>query len=248
MTTFRDHFSAAAAGYARFRPGYPSELFEWIAAESPARACAWDCATGSGQAAEGLARHFEMVVATDASAAQLAAARAAPRVTYVQSTAEAAGLATASMDAIVVAQAVHWFDMPAFFEEARRVARARALVAVWTYGNPSVDPVVDAPLTHFYTDIVGGYWPPERRMIERMYLDVDLPFTPVKAPDIRLEVPMTLEALAGYVGTWSAVQRYRQARGSDPLPALVGALGAVWGDPGSSKTTRWPMAILAGRV
>lgn len=246
--TFRDHFSAASAGYARFRPRYPAALFEWIADESPKRERAWDCATGSGQAAEGLAPLFDMVVATDASAAQLRAAARMPRVHYVRSTAEAVPLATHSVDAIVVAQAVHWFDMAAFFAEAARVARPRALVAVWTYGNPSVDAAVDAPLAHFYRDVVGPYWPPERRLIERMYQDVRLPFTPVKAPDLPLEIPMTLEEFAGYVGTWSAVQRYRELRGSDPLPALVEALAPVWGDPASARPTHWPLAILAGRA
>lgn len=248
MMTFRDHFSAGSAGYARFRPRYPAALFDWIADESPARGRAWDCATGSGQAAEGLAPLFDMVVATDASAAQLHAAARIPRVRYVRSTAEAVGLATHSVDAIVVAQAVHWFDMAAFFAEAARVARPRALVAVWTYGNPSIDSAIDAPLEHFYRDIVGAYWPPERRMIERMYQDVHLPFTPVKAPDMPLEIPMTLEEFAGYVGTWSAVQRYRELRGSDPLPAFVDALAPVWGDPASTRLTHWPLAILAGRA
>lgn len=248
MMTFRDHFSAGSTGYARFRPRYPAALFDWIADESPARERAWDCATGSGQAAEGLAPLFDMVVATDASAAQLEAAARMTRVRYVRSTAEAVGLATRSVDAIVVAQAVHWFDMAAFFREAARVARPRALMAVWTYGNPSVDPAVDAPLAHFYRDIVGPYWPPERRMIERMYQDVQLPFAPVKAPDMPLEIPMTLEQFAGYVGTWSAVQRYRELRGSDPLPALVEALAPVWGDPASPRLTHWPLAILAGRA
>lgn len=248
MTTFRDHFSSSSAGYARFRPGYPEALFDWIAAESPARGRVWDCATGTGQAASGLAQHFDLVVATDASAAQLAAARRHPRIRYVRSTSEAAGLASRSMDAITVAQAIHWFDMPRFFAEAARVGRPGALVAAWTYGNPTVDPAVDAVIVPFYRDVVGPYWPPERRMIERLYEDVDLPFTPVDAPPMEMSLAMTLEALAGYVDTWSAVVRYRGELGKDPLPALVDALRAVWGDPASSKVTRWPMAIRAGRV
>ena len=246
--TFRDHFSAAAPAYARFRPGYPAELFTWIASESPSLDWAWDAATGSGQAARGLADHFSRVVATDASRAQLASAAAHPNVHYVRSRVEASGLASSVAGAVVAAQAVHWFDRPAFFREAARVAAPRALIAVWTYGNPSVTPEVDGVLNPFYRDVIGPYWPPERRLIENMYRDIELPFAAVKAPDLQLETRMTLAELAGYVGTWSGVHRHREATGADPLPALIDALGNVWGDPASSKTTRWPMAIRAGRA
>jgi SAM-dependent methyltransferase len=247
-TFFRDHFSQAAPGYAQYRPQYPRELFEWIASESPSRHTVWDCGTGTGQAARGLAQFFDLVVASDASEAQLAQAVPDPHVRYVRCTAESAGLATASVDAVTVAQAVHWFDMPAFFREAGRVARTGGLVAAWTYGNPSIDPDVDRIVEPFYRDVVGAYWPPERRLIERMYEDVRLPFEPVAAPDIPLRVPMTLAALAGYVDTWSAVQRFRAATGRDPMPAFVAALEKVWGDPTTARTTEWPTAIRAGRV
>ena len=248
MTTFRDHFSASSAGYARFRPRYPNALFAWVAEQSPACRRVWDCATGTGQAAEGLRRHFDFVIGTDASQAQLAHAPRGKGLAYVRSTAEASGLRAASVDAVVVAQAVHWFDIPAFFAEARRVARPGGLVAVWTYGNPSVDAAIDAVIAPFYSDVVGPYWPPERRMIERLYQDIDVPFAPVPAPDIPLRMPMTLDALAGYIGTWSAVQRYREKTGADPMPALADALAAVWGDPATPRETHWPLAIKAGRV
>ena len=73
MTKFKDHFSGHAVEYAKFRPHYPDELFEYLALISPRHELAWDCATGNGQAAVGLARHFDSVIATDASAQQLQA-------------------------------------------------------------------------------------------------------------------------------------------------------------------------------
>jgi SAM-dependent methyltransferase len=248
MSTFRDHFSGTSHGYAQFRPRYPRALFEWIGDESPGRGRVWDCGTGTGQAATGLADVFDLVIATDASRAQLSEAARHPRVRYARCAAEAAALATASVDAVTAAQAVHWFDMPAFFREAARVARPGGLVVVWTYGNPSIDSRIDAILTPFYRDVVGPYWPPERKLIERLYADVQLPFARVDAPDIPLDVPMTLDALAGYVGTWSAVQRYRAVTGRDPMPPLVASLEAAWGDPATARTTHWPTAILAGRA
>ena len=71
-----DHFSAHAQNYARFRPTYPTELFAWLASQSPGHRLAWDCGTGNGQAALGLADHFVHVHATDLSPQQLAQARA----------------------------------------------------------------------------------------------------------------------------------------------------------------------------
>lgn len=248
MTTFRDHFSTTSAGYARFRPAYPSALFEWMADESPARGRAWDCATGTGQAARGLADHFAMVVATDASRAQLAETASIPGVHYVRSAAEASGLRSQSMDAIAVAQAVHWFDIPRFAVEAARVGRPGALVAVWTYWKLEISPAIDAVIDRYYKEVVGPYWPPERRLIERQYRDLHLPFAPVPAPAMAIDVEMDLGAVAGYVGTWSATERYRAARREDPVPALVAALAPVWGDPALRRATRWPLAIRAGRI
>lgn len=248
MTTFRDHFSASSPGYARFRPRYPDALFDWVADESPARERAWDCATGSGQAARGLAPHFGHVVASDASEAQLAQAERHPRIRYVRSAAEASGLATGRMDAIVVAQAVHWFDQEAFFAEAARVARPGALVAVWTYWTLLISPEIDAQIAAFYADVVGPYWPPERRLIEAQYRDIVMPFEPVAAPALAIELAMTLDDVAGYVGTWSSTLRYRAATGADPVPPLIDAIAPLWGDPATPRMTAWPLAIRGGRV
>ena len=71
---FKDHFSGHAVEYAKFRPRYPDKLFEYLASISPRHGLAWDCATGNGQAAVGLIRHFDSVIATDASARQIATA------------------------------------------------------------------------------------------------------------------------------------------------------------------------------
>ena len=248
MQTFRDHFSASSPRYARFRPGYPQALFDWIAAESPATTCVWDCGTGTGQAAAGLADRFDRVIATDASAAQLAEAARHPRIRYVRSLAEASGLTSSSMDAIVVAQAVHWFDRPGFFAEAARLARPGALIAVWTYWALVIAPDIDARIAAFYSDVVGPFWPPERRLIERQYRDIDLPFARIDAPDLSMHVPMTLHDVAGYVGTWSSTMRYRAAKQADPVPLLIEAIAPLWGDPDDVRLTTWPLAIRAGRV
>src|SRR5262245_38403499 len=126
-TSFKDHFSTVASNYALYRPRYPAELFAYLATLVPTCEFAWDCATGSGQAAVALAAHFKRVIATDASATQIANGETHPRVEYRVAPAEQSGLAAASVDLLTVAQALHWFDLPRFFVEANRVLRPRGV-------------------------------------------------------------------------------------------------------------------------
>jgi SAM-dependent methyltransferase len=246
--SFRDHFASAAPAYAAFRPRYPAPLFAALADCAPGRHLAWDCATGSGQAAIGLAEHFAEVVATDASAAQLAAALAHPRVRYRQAPADASGLAPQSVELVTVAQALHWLDRPAFYAEARRVLAPAGVVAVWCYGLLELGPGLDEPIRAFYEQTVGPYWPPERALVDSGYRTVDFPFAELALPSVAMQAELTLAELGGYLGTWSAVLRYRAARGHDPVPSLLDRLAAPWGGPERRRTARWPLAVRAGRV
>lgn len=245
---FSDHFSGVAGAYAEFRPRYPDGLFDWLARAAPGRRLAWDCATGSGQAAVPLARHFESVVATDASADQVAAATPDPRVRYRVAPAEQSGLASGSADLVTVAQALHWFDRPAFYREAARVLREEGLLAVWTYGHPRLDDsAADAVFQEFYSGTVGPCWPPERALVDAGYRTIEFPFEEIDPPAFEMETRWPLAGLIGYVGTWSATTRFRATHGIDPVPALARDLAAAWGDPETPRRIRWPLAIRAGR-
>lgn len=246
--SFADHFSGVAAGYAAFRPRYPDALFDFLAREAPARDAAWDCGTGSGQAAVGLARHFQRVIATDASDAQIASATADPRITYRVAPAEASGLSDRSVDLVTAAQAVHWFDRPRFWVEARRVLRPRGVVAVWTYVLFEIAPEIDRVVRRFYTDTVGPFWPAERRLTEERYRTIDFPFTEFDVPDFVIEQAVTLEEIAGYIRTWSATRGYLRQHASDPVDDLVAELAPLWGEAGRRRLARWPIAMRAGRV
>ena len=241
---FRDHFSGVAEAYATFRPNYPAELFAALAGAVRRRGTAWDCATGNGQAAVGLASHFERVIGIDGSAAQLAAAQPHPRVRYLCALAEAAPLAAGSVDLVAAAQALHWFDSGRFFAEARRVLAPGGIVAVWCYGLAEIDPSIDAEVHRFYTDTVGEDWPPERKLVETGYRTVTFPFQELALPPFAIVQQLTLSAFAGYVRTWSATQRYVAARGRDPVPDLVGALAPVWGN--TTLAVRWSLSVRAG--
>lgn len=247
-SSFPDHFSSSAARYAAYRPAYPVALFEWLARVAPRHGVAWDCGTGSGQAATALAEHLRFVVATDPSTAQLAHAAVHPRVRYAAMSAERSALASASVSLITVAQALHWFERAAFFAEARRVLVSRGVIAVWSYGVVTThDAVLDGLIGRFHGETVGPYWPAERRLVDEGYRDLALPFEPIAAPAFAMEATWTLERLAGYLSTWSAVQRARAATGTDPLPPFLESLRSHWGPAARARRVEWPLTLLAGR-
>jgi SAM-dependent methyltransferase len=245
--TFKDHFSKQARDYARFRPDYPPALADWLAAQAPRRALALDLATGNGQAAVDLARHFDVVLASDAAASQLAHARVHPRVRYLRHGAERLPYRNGCADLVAVAQAAHWFEFDRFYPEVRRVLRPGGLCALWTYEKFRVDPAVDALVDAFYVDVVGPYWPPERRHVEQGYRTLPFPLQERAAPAFELENDWTPDVVLAYLGTWSAVQRFRDARGSDPLPAFAEELRRAWPD-GEPRRLRWPIHLRIGGV
>ncbi|MES2124871.1 MAG: class I SAM-dependent methyltransferase [Gemmatimonadota bacterium] len=247
LPDFADHFSPVAATYAASRPGYPDALFDWIARVAPAREVVWDCACGSGQATASLAARFELVVATDASAEQLSHAPPIPRTVWKRAVAESSGLPAASVDAVTIAQALHWFDFDAFWAEVRRVVRPGGVLVAWTYGPQRIDdPAIDPILNRFANGEVGPCWPANRRHVDSGYATIDFPFPRLDPPSLELEVSWTLEQMLGYARSWSATQRYVASYGSDPVEALAEALRPHWGS--RTLVVRWPLAILAGRV
>lgn len=246
--TFDDHFAARAAQYRTYRPGYPSALFDHLAQLVERREIAWDCGTGSGQAAVGLARHFGRVVATDASAAQLAHATPHERVEYRVARAEASGLDAGTVDLVTVAQAVHWFDREAFYAEARRVLRPRGVLAVWTYDDVALgDAALDAVVRRYSREIVGPYWPPERQLVDDRYRTITFPFAELPAPPFTMEERWAAAELAGYLSSWSATARYVAATGRDPIPELQSELASKWGEPDGQRVVRWEVTMRVGR-
>ena len=242
-------FSSIAREYANFRPGYPPELFAWLAQAVPAHDAAWDCGCGSGQASVPLAAYFARVHATDVSPEQIAAAKPHPKVSYTVASAENSGLEHGSVDLVTVGQALHWFDVEAFYAEARRVARPGALLAVWTYPRPQfADPELDRVWFDFYSREVGPYWPPDRRHVDAHYRTLSFPFEPLEHPAFSLSLEWTLEQVLGYVSSWSATARYRKALGRDPVPLLAAALRTRWPGEGATAHVLMPIVLLAARL
>ena len=242
--SFPDYFSAVAAKYAAFRPRYPAALVALLV-DGIAHDAAWDVGCGSGQLSTALADHFAHVIATDPSADQLAQAVAHPRVAYRRAAAEASGLAAASADLVVAAQAAHWFDWPAFVAEAGRVIRPGGRVATVAYGDCTI---AGTPLPAFdhYKAVVEHAWPAQRVHIDNGYRDLVLPWPAEPTPKMEIAVEWTRDELAGYLSSWSATNRHAQAHGLSAFEQFTSELRAQWPD-GERRHITWPLVIKRAR-
>ncbi len=242
--TFPDHFSEVASDYAAHRPHYPEELFAWLASIAPGRSLALDTGTGNGQAAAGLAAHFDRVVATDASAEQIVHAAKHPRIHYRVALAHASGLEAGSVDLLTAATAAHWFDHTAFHAEVCRVLRPQGVLALWSYGYARIAPAIDVVLKEIFED-VAPYWPVERSHIDSDYRDLPFPFADMTdVPGFICRMRWTAQQMRAYLGTWSAVRQAWKVQGVDPLAAYASALKEAWGD--APREVVWPLMMRVG--
>lgn len=242
---FEDHFSKQSQLYAQYRPQYPAQIYTYLASLTPGHSLAWDCGTGNGQAAIGLAEYFERVYATDASADQISRAHASERVEYHVEPAEHVSLESASVDLVTVAVAVHWFSFDEFYSEVRRVLKPGGILAAWTYSFTEISPAIDALVRKYYYDVLKGYWPERIHYLEERYEALPFPFEEIPSPSFAMESQWTLAQYAGFLDSWSATQRYKEQKGRHPLEEIWGPLSAAWGN--EPRLVRWPLHFRIGR-
>jgi SAM-dependent methyltransferase len=242
-----DYFSRSARAYARYRPGYPPGLFDYLADVAPGRDLAWDCGTGNGQAAIQLADRFARVHATDASPQQIGEAMPHERVNYAVERAESVSLPDDSVDLVTVAVAVHWFDFDRFYGEVRRALVPGGILAVWTYHLPVIEPDVDRVVRRYYADVLAGFWPDRFRYVDTRYRTLPFPLPELEPPVFEHGVEWDLDSLAGFLGSWSAAQVYRAREGRHPLGEVWDELRQAWGDSTVARSVRWPLHLRVGR-
>ncbi|TBR11628.1 MAG: class I SAM-dependent methyltransferase [Lysobacter sp.] len=241
-----DHFSTVAATYAASRPDYPDALFDTLAGHVEATARVWEPGCGSGQATRGLASRFAHVHATDPSSRQLAqhwaASAPTPRVSLAVEPGERTGLANGSVRLVAVAQALHWFDLDAFFAECERVLVPGGVLAAWGYADFASPAGMETAVAAFRQDIDTD-WPLGRSLVDGHYAAFRWPFEPLPAPTLWLEADWTLARLLGYLSSYSAVVRHRERTGNDAVAQHRASLTAAWGDPQGSRCLRWPLFL-----
>jgi SAM-dependent methyltransferase len=246
-SSFKDNFSKQSDLYVKYRPHYPESLYEYLQTLTSEHTLVWDCGTGNGQAALGIANYYDKVIATDPSETQIKNAFACRNVIYSVSPAEYSGLENNSVDLITIANALHWFDFELFNKEATRVLKPQGVIAAWGYGNPSHAPELDKIITYFHDEVIGPYWLPENRLVEKNYSTVPFPFAEIRTPAFKIEKSLSFNDLIGLFGTWSAVQRYKDKTGKDPVIQIEEELKKAWKDLSGEKIFTWRLVLKVGR-
>jgi SAM-dependent methyltransferase len=241
-------FAPIAKDYARFRPSYPPSLFSYLASLAPSRALAWDCATGSGQAAQDLVVHFDRVEATDISTELLSEAKPHERIVFRQADALQSGLADHSVDLITVANAMHWFHGEAFEREVRRVLKPGGIIAAWSFAFNTITPAVDRLTRKVHNEIVDPFWIEPNRIVEHGYKDLHFGFAEIMAPPFDMVSHLDLHQLEGYMRTWSASVKYVKQHGIDPVSLVHDELLAAWGDPSEVRPVHWQLSVRVGKI
>jgi hypothetical protein len=243
-------FRDGSADYVAARPRYPADLFTWVASQSPGLERAWDCATGNGQAAVGLASHFREVVATDISAEQIAHHLPHPNVAYSVCSAENSGLPTDYFDAVVVAQALHWFDFERFWSEVTRTSRVGGLFCAWGYDWLESTGVVNDRLVHPIRSELASFWAPNNQILWNGYRvdDIAFPFPQIDAPQFILKMKWSRDEVVGYLRTWSAFKRSQSdVAATERINRVISDFYNLVGGE-EMLSIEMPLRILAGRV
>jgi hypothetical protein len=145
----------------------------------------------------------------------------------------------------MVAQALHWFDLDRFYAEARRVLKPDGVLAASAYNLLRIDPVIDEIVNRYYCEVVGAFWPPERKLVEQ-FGGLPFPFQEIDPPIFEMTASWDFDRLVGYLRTWSSTQRFIAARGTDPQQEISHQLRNAWGPAGQMRKTVWPLILRVG--
>jgi len=240
----KDNFSTNSSQYAQFRPKYPAKLFKFLESRVEHKGAAWDCGAGNGQVAGELAKFFNRVEATDISQQQLDNAVIVSNINYSLQSAEKSNFPDNSFDLITVAQAIHWFDFSQFYKEVNRTLKPGGIIAIIGYGLVKSNEQTNDLINHFYRNIVGPYWDPERRYLDDGYRSIQFPFEEIPTPNLEMEFSWDFEHLVGYLKTWSAVKHFQNKNGYDPVDVISEDLRTAFGN---CRLVKFPLFLRLGQ-
>lgn len=244
----KDNFSNHSKQYSVFRPIYPDEAIEFILSLVSNKDCVWDCGTGNGQLAGKLSPFFHQVYATDFSENQIKNAVEKDNIIYEVVSAENVAFKDNSFDLITVAQAIHWFDFDKFYEKVTHTLKPEGIIAVLGYNLMTIDEESDKIIRHLYADVLGDmYWDKERKYLDEQYKTIPFPFQEIPAPVFSQKVNWNLDELIGYLNTWSAVQHFIKANGTNPVDDVRKTFEGIWGKEKQKEVT-FPTLLRIGKL
>ena len=242
----KDNFSKQANLYAKHRPNYPIQLFDFIIGYVNEKKAAWDCATGNGQTAKELAKYFEKVFATDISRQQLDNAYQVNNILYSVQPAEQTTFEDNSFDLITVSQALHWLQFDRFYAEAKRVAKPGTVLATWMYGLLKISPQIDKLIINHHFKTLENHWDYERKYVDENYTTIPFPFEEINCPLFQINYEWTIEDLEGYLNTWSALQKFIAENGYNPVDELIKKIKSQW--TAEKMQIFFPVYIRMGKI
>lgn len=242
-----NHFAEGGENYALHRPSYPPEFVKVLVDECAQTGHALDVGCGSGQLSVLLAEQFDRVTATDPSQSQLDHAQHHPNVTYSNEAAESIQMPDQSVDLVVAAQAAHWFDLSKFYAEVERVAKPGCILALISYGVPTLSGDIGKRFEEFYWKEIHTFWPEGREHVENGYQNLDFPFKEQKLPSISIERNWSRDDLLGYVDTWSATRKVKAAGEEAIIKRFESDLSAIWPQEEKHQIT-WPIRTRVTRL
>jgi len=247
-----DMFGTNSSHYRTFRPQYPQELYDILLENmDDKRDLALDVGCGSGQAAIKLASMFTKVIATDPSEGQIKNAIPADNIEYKVLPAEDSGLESNSFDLITVAQAIHWFNLPIFFEESKRLLRKGGVLAFWTYTAMKIENNGDAEKVNskLYDETLINYFAPQRVLVDNLYKDIVPPFENTIRKSFPYRRKMSIGGLLGLYMSWSGYQKYVKTN-PDPLPEIKESLCKAYNTEDLDKEVidgLWEMCLVISK-
>jgi SAM-dependent methyltransferase len=246
--TFSSYKKAESKHYAQARMAYHPSVYEAATTHHTATGghldSVLDIGCGPGLATRDLASYFKHVTGIDAGESMIEVARSmnfqtssSEPVHFELTTAEEmAGIENESIDLITVANAAHWFNMPAFWERAAQVLRSGGSVAMWTSGEPAAHPdtpnaaSINEAFKRYQKDYLEPYFEPGNLLTRDGYKGLLMPWDakpPVEGfnrdslfrKEWALDEPfhvgqddaISLDLLEKMLATSSPVARWRQA-------------------------------------
>lgn len=230
-------FNLKSGQYAQSRPRYPRNFYDFLISFVNHQEILWDCACGNGQVAIDLVGDFKKVFATDINENQIKNAFKHPKINYAVSPSENTSFPNNYFDLIGVAQAMHWFDLDAFFKEVDRVLKPDGILAIFGYGFVKINHEVDQILEQVLHSEIDKYWSEGNSLLISEFKGVDFPFKNIDTPSFNMNQAWQRTDLLTYLDTWSAVKRYNEKNNSNIVEILKQHLEPLW-DSNEYKTAK----------